>query len=640
MSPSRVELLVPIVQKMSIAGILVKSTFLVAWCSAAIYAQRHEPPPVRSFANTATDAAATQSETATSPGQSVQRYATKNRKFSIPFSLVSHDQIIVEVLLHLSTDLGRTWEQHSRADLRQNEFEFVASQDGEYWFAVQTLNRNGQRLPPKVTQPELVVVVDTVNPTLDAQATSDASGRLIVSWEVRDDYIATDSLAVRIRPSRAPNAAWMNVPAKITKPLSGPRFQDSYAFWPESSDLEFDVEVSIRDQAGNQATAQTSVQRSQATPQFSQIPASRPRVPTPLGDATGMRSFDSNSLTIPKNTSTTETAQTSPQVWNNSKPDTPTAGSQTLAANSAPQAVEWRSARHSDSGKFLASSSTQRPMETRPVLRPLAQPGNPSDQIAQNDSQQPPQLAADPMSKPPAMLVADRTDRETPQPLNSVLQSTPDQSNLAQQAIPINTKRFRLNYQLESIDPAGVKEVAVWVTRDGGQSWTRLGAALDPQGPYPVEVDGSGLFGFRLVVISYNGQKSRLPQPGDQAEKWVRVDVDPPVARITSAPFGTGADTGKLIIHWEAHDDQLALRPITLDYSSTPDGPWTTIEKGLRNTGSYPWLVPADVPSKVFLRLVVRDEAGNEKVDQTLYPIEIGGLYPRGLIRSVEPIKE
>ena len=166
-----------------------------------------------------------------------------------------------------------------------------------------------------------------------------------------------------------------------------------------------------------------------------------------------------------------------------------------------------------------------------------------------------------------------------------------------------------------------------------------LGSIEDAKGPYPIEVDASGLYGFRLVVISHSGLKSRLPQPGDPADKWIRVDVDPPVAKITSAPYGAGEQAGKLVINWEALDDLLAVRPIELSYSTRPDGPWTTIEKGLRNTGSYAWSVQSDAPDRVYLRLTVRDEAGNEQFDQTSYAVDIADLYPRGRIQSVEPIR-
>jgi hypothetical protein len=224
--------------------------------------------------------------------------------------------------------------------------------------------------------------------------------------------------------------------------------------------------------------------------------------------------------------------------------------------------------------------------------------------------------------------------------LHSVLSTPPISAAIREQTVFVNSKRFRINYQIDAIEAADLKEVAVWATRDGGKTWNRMGSAADPMGPYPVEVDGSGLYGFRLVIAGQNGTKGRLPQPGDPADKWIQVDVDPPLVKIKSAPYGTGSEAGKLVVEWEVHDAQLALRPLTLAYSTAAQGPWTAIESGLRDTRRFVWAVPDNGPERVFLRLTARDEAGNESHDQTPYPIDLTNLHPRGRIQSVEPIRD
>jgi hypothetical protein len=54
----------------------------------------------------------------------------------------------------------------------------------------------------------------------------------------------------------------------------------------------------------------------------------------------------------------------------------------------------------------------------------------------------------------------------------------------------------------------------------------------------------------------------------------------------------------------------------------------------LENTGSYSWKVDPRIPERIFLRLEVRDEAGNVQVDQLREPISIEGLAPKGRIRG------
>ena len=52
-------------------------------------------------------------------------------------------------------------------------------------------------------------------------------------------------------------------------------------------------------------------------------------------------------------------------------------------------------------------------------------------------------------------------------------------------------------------------------------------------------------------------------------------------------------------------------RPISLSFSASAGGPWTPIASGLENTGSYRWRLDSRVPDPIYLRLEVRDEAGN-----------------------------
>lgn len=635
---------------MSISQSLLPSVIGTVVLVASSLAQNDGPPPVRSFADSAKPTASSNAAgRAARSAPEAQRYATKNRRFTIPFSLVSSEQVIVEVLLYVSTDRGQHWEQQRRADVRQNEFEFVAPGDGEFWFAVQTLNRNGQRVPAKISQPELIVGVDTVPPTIEARATTDNAGRVVLEWRARDSNLAPESLSVRHRPSGSLDPSlWKSVPVKCTKPAIGALPEDSIAFWPEYDELGLDLEISIRDQAGNQATVPATVQRTQTSPQFSMLPNQiRPRPAAPNPKAAAATATASNgSPTTSSNASVARNgaAPTSPSNPNWTQADDHRSApnnTDSSASSPTPSPVEWRSVRHSSSGKFSNRGST----EYFPAKRPTIQPISPIAPATESPPQSPATMSAnqvaeapdDPTAKP-TMLVADRTESESDREPHSVLSEAPTNPELAGQAIPVKSKRFRLNYQVEAIDPAGVKEVAVWMTRDGGRSWSKLGSIPDAHGPYPVEVDGSGLFGFRLVVISHSGLKSRLPQPGDSADKWVRVDVDSPLVKITSAPNGTGDQAGKLVIHWQVRDDQLALRPIEISYSTRADGPWTTIEKGVRDTGSYAWAVPADAPERVYLRVTARDEAGNQGFDQTSYAVDISNLYPHGRIQSVEPL--
>lgn len=205
--------------------------------------------------------------------------------------------------------------------------------------------------------------------------------------------------------------------------------------------------------------------------------------------------------------------------------------------------------------------------------------------------------------------------------------------------LSVNSQRFRLNYENSYIDPNLVKSVILWLTTDGGQTWTSYGEDADLVSPFPVQVEREGTYGFRIVYETTDGVMGRTPARGDQPDMWVRVDVTPPAVQLISAPYGRGSDAGSLVINWRAEDFDIGARPVTILWGQTAEGPWTNIVMGHPNTGSYSWRVDNQTPDKVFLRLEVTDAAGNQTVSQTTRPLELNGLAPRGRILSVDPVK-
>lgn len=202
-----------------------------------------------------------------------------------------------------------------------------------------------------------------------------------------------------------------------------------------------------------------------------------------------------------------------------------------------------------------------------------------------------------------------------------------------------NTRRFQLDYDVDAVGPSGVARVELYRTIDAGRSWQLAHTDPDRQSPLDVEVEQEGVYGFRIVIVANSGLASRKPAAGEQADLWVGVDLTPPEGRIESASFGKGADAGSLTIRWTARDALLADRPITLQISRTSAGPWQTIAAGLPNTGSYSWRPGTRAPAEAYLRLQIRDAAGNVRSDQLAQPLRLEGLQPRGRIRGFRPLR-
>jgi hypothetical protein len=204
----------------------------------------------------------------------------------------------------------------------------------------------------------------------------------------------------------------------------------------------------------------------------------------------------------------------------------------------------------------------------------------------------------------------------------------------------VSSTRFQLDYDVESVGPSGVDRVELWGTRDGGRTWTSFGADEDKRSPLVVTVREEGIYGFRVAVRSGAGLGGEAPRPGDAPDVWVGVDWTKPLARIVAAEQTSGDRGAQLTIRWEAKDWMLAARPVSLYYAEARDGPWSAIAVGLENTGQYCWSIERQVPERLFLRLEVRDEAGNLGIAETPEPVYLDRRRPQVRIRDIRPLEE
>jgi hypothetical protein len=201
-----------------------------------------------------------------------------------------------------------------------------------------------------------------------------------------------------------------------------------------------------------------------------------------------------------------------------------------------------------------------------------------------------------------------------------------------------NSRRFQLEYDVAAIGPSGLAEVQLWATTDAGRTWRLWGTDKDLRSPFDVSVEQDGIFGFRVVVVGNNGMSGRRPRSGDPADVWIGVDGESPRAKLTGAAYGEGSNAGKLMIRWQGSDPHLGPRPVTLLYSESPNGPWTTIVSALPNTGEFAWPAGPELPPDVYVKLEVRDQAGNVATAQTERPVRIDGLAPKARIRGIQPM--
>ena len=712
-----------------------------------------------------------------------KKVGTKMTGFGVPFAISDPENKFIEVQLYMSKNRGVTWQFYGRQNLDGKEFAFQSNGDGEYWFALKTLDRNRKLQPPGDTHAELIVVVDTLMPELDFRVQPDAAGRVVCRWQAKDQNIDPNTVRLSYRPLLSTNDQennWIDVPYKAVEIAQNGLFADQYAFWVDNSAVEMLVRMQISDigsnaaieerqitsprmsgnpnQSGSRLAAnQPPVRQVSSPPKNQQRPAAPNQNPDgsgstapsansnqalannrqppqqigpgPSSSQTGwnIRKAPSGSNQPPTSLPTTDANKNetkkvaTPQFNSNSgtslygrdaqSPVGPQnnnlaiqQSSSTVTWHSQPSATDGREkslsnawpTQESDSAVMTLGEGTTKPTSDSVVQsgqKPVATPPMSQTEVfpaASNPAMRPKPLLPDsnsakannlltpPAAKEDASLTpVPKNDVQTaptfpkghgtptenptaedftlensnlpaPNPTNSVLEKLSGSSipiAFAPKADgslniePVNTKRFRLNYQNDFLSPAMVAKVTLWMTTDGGQTWSAYGEDADFTSPFAVQVEHEGTYGFRVVFQSTEGAQGRTPARGDEPDMWIRVDVTAPTAVLLSAPYGRGEQAGSLVINWQATDDELGDRPIQISYSRQSDGPWTTIINGQSNTESYAWKTGADVSEKVYLKLTVTDAAGNITETATTRPIDLAGLIPRGRILSVDPVK-
>jgi hypothetical protein len=190
----------------------------------------------------------------------------------------------------------------------------------------------------------------------------------------------------------------------------------------------------------------------------------------------------------------------------------------------------------------------------------------------------------------------------------------------------VNKTKFDWNWKLTNIGPSGLGLVQLWATRDNGQTWDKLADAPERMPPFPVELpDEDGVYGLYLVVRSRAGLGRPDPQPGTVPDITVELDRALPEGTLLPVEAGPGRKD-VLVLTWKAgkaRGQNLGATPISLRWAEKPDGEWKTIAENIPNNGRLVWTMPKDLPIQIYLRLDVRDLAGNVYSECTREPVMV-----------------
>jgi hypothetical protein len=170
---------------------------------------------------------------------------SKQRAFSIPFNIDPADRPrYKQVQLWVSSDAGGHWEKIDTTTPDRPKFTFRATRDGDFWFAVRTLDTKNRLFPADDgnVEPNMKVIVDTVPPQLSLEGLPRRGNVASVRWEVVDDRLDLGSFLLEYQAVGASEWAQVTVrnPARIGRET-----------WDAGTAEPLKVRMTVADKAGN-----------------------------------------------------------------------------------------------------------------------------------------------------------------------------------------------------------------------------------------------------------------------------------------------------------------------------------------------------------------------------------------------------
>ena len=521
---------------------------------------------------------------------------------------------IRELLLYASADQGRSW-NHVAGPItpEKDHFAFFAPGDGVYWLRVVQVNRNGSQEPDdrgiKNGPPNMKLVIDTVKPIVKSLQAQRHDDEIYVSWDVQEDNFDAAGMRLEFQSKDTVRNEWKPIPMQ-----AGLKGQTKFAPGHKQPVV---VRLTVSDTAKNESYSLAEVAGAVVATGFSQ-PADA-GAPSPVAPPV-----------VPKDVIA------------------PKQGGEMVKPLVVPPPVAI-DAGSADKNMFVKPFNFGTPP---PVTKE-----SPGEKVVADSSLPPPPKVAPRDAGPAPFGGVQPPAKDMSFDAKPIASAVP-----ARKALPpiqyVNQHQVMLEYQLKRVGPSGIGGIEVWITKDDGETWDPYAADEDVQTSTVNRTQqrkfdlrdatdrpfADGIYGLSLVVKNRAGL-GKKPRPGDAPEIRVEMDTQSPDAQLYM-PVPDPQFPEQVLLKWSARDKNLAERPIHLEYAVRPDGEWLPIKVDLENTGRYlnervtgdfSWKVPANTPIQVYLRMRVRDKAGNERVLVTPQPQFIDLTEPEGALIGVQP---
>lgn len=126
----------------------------------------------------------------------------KKREFKLPITMPDPAREAVKELQLYVKEPGGVWQKRVTLGPTAKEFQYYGDKDGEYWFSVVTVDKQGHATPADVmhSPPDVIVVLDTTPPMVEVTADAAPGGGLGLRCIIKDANPDYQKLQLSFQP--------------------------------------------------------------------------------------------------------------------------------------------------------------------------------------------------------------------------------------------------------------------------------------------------------------------------------------------------------------------------------------------------------------------------------------------------------